>query len=381
MSPNSCSRSGGASTSRCRMLAVKPGATSSTCAHARSAIASRSAGQSLGGRLARHPLHEQRRDVAAGRREARVERRRQRELDERAIRARVPRARPRTRASSASRSLAPTWIVPRCSGPGAAPAAWPRNAGSRSSARLIFTLPLRKSSCATLAAQLVGQVARAPSQPSSVTRGSAPETTSGASIAVPSASTTPRAAPSAHLDPRDRRGEPDLRARLARGRGDRLGEPAHAALDVRPHAARAAGLAHHVVEEHITRARRRGRRPGADHRVGRERGAQRLALEPALELGPRRAEQERERARELAAQPPRARAERARAGAGRARAGAPGRAAARRAVGSSQRAIAVEERLVLGIALGVAARERRDRVARGLRRRRRAAARARPAAA
>jgi hypothetical protein len=54
-------------------------------------------------------------------------------------------------------------------------------------------------------------------EPSSVARGSAPETTTGASIARPSASTTPRAAPFATSTPRDRAREPDLGARLARG--------------------------------------------------------------------------------------------------------------------------------------------------------------------
>jgi hypothetical protein len=75
-----------------------------------------------------HPLHEQRSDVRPARREARVERGRQSELDERAL-GHAARARVANAASSASRSPAPTWIVPRCSGP-APDAVWPRNEGS-----------------------------------------------------------------------------------------------------------------------------------------------------------------------------------------------------------------------------------------------------------
>jgi hypothetical protein len=162
-----------------------------------------------------------------------------------------------------------------------------------------------------------------------------------------------------------RRGEPQLRARIARRGRDRLGEPPHAALDVRPDAARAVRLAHHVVEEHVAGAGRRRRRPRADQRVGRERAAQRLALEPRLENEPRGAEQQRGGLRKLAAQAPdRAREVAERREVPRARAAQVGRRAVEQRL--ERTGHAVEERLVGAVALGVAHREARDRLARAL---------------
>jgi hypothetical protein len=90
-------------------------------------------------------------------------------------------------------------------------------------------------------------------------------------------------------DPGDAGARPDLRARRPRCAGDRLGEDAHPAADVAPHAARAVDLAHHVVEEHVGGAGGGGRGPGADDGVRRERRLERVRLEPAVEHVARRA--------------------------------------------------------------------------------------------
>ena len=275
---------------------MKPGATSSTCAHARSAIASRSAGQSLGGRRAAAPTARTatRRGGPAARALASSA---DGSVSSTSGRSGTRPARAASNAaSSASRSAAPTWIVPRCSGPG------PRGRAAAERGQPVEREVDLHAAAAEVelrdarARSVVGQVARAEPAEQRARAGRRPRPRRGASIAVPSASTTPRTAPLA-TSIRATGAASRISAPASRAAAAIASESAaHAALDVGPHAARAAGVAHHVVEEHVAGARRRGRRRGADHRVGRERRAQRLALEPALELGPRGAEQ-RARAR------------------------------------------------------------------------------------
>ncbi len=66
-------------------------------------------------------------------------------------------------------------------------------------------------------------------------------------------------------------------------RGDRLGNRAHAANRVAPHAGLAVDLAEAVVEQHVSRAGRKRRSVGADDAVERERGLDDIALEPGVE--------------------------------------------------------------------------------------------------
>jgi len=68
---------------------------------------------------------------------------------------------------------------------------------------------------------------------------------------------------------------------------ERVGQAAHAALDIAPDAAGAAGLAHHMVQQDVGAPRRRGRDEGPDDRVGCQRRPQRLALEPPLQNPPK----------------------------------------------------------------------------------------------
>ena len=56
--------------------------------------------------------------------------------------------------------------------------------------------------------------------------------------------------------------------------------------DVAPHAARAAGFAHHMVQQHVGAAGRTNRGERPDDRVGGQRGPQYVGLEPAFENRP-----------------------------------------------------------------------------------------------
>ncbi len=108
-----------------------------------------------------------------------------------------------------------------------------------------------------------------------------------------------RRSPVLHLDLHHRGIGPDLRARAASGRGDRLAQGPHPALDVPPDAPRPVALPHHVVEEHVggPRRRRGGHRP--DDRVGGERGLELIGLEPPIEDRPRRSGQDLQRPRSV----------------------------------------------------------------------------------
>jgi hypothetical protein len=75
----------------------------------------------------------------------------------------------------------------------------------------------------------------------------------------------------------------DVGAEVAGDRRQGLRQPAHTAAHVSPHAPLAAALAHHVVEEHVGRARHRGTCHRADDRVRRQCPLQLLGLEPAIE--------------------------------------------------------------------------------------------------
>ena len=84
--------------------------------------------------------------------------------------------------------------------------------------------------------------------------------------------------------PGDRRIALDLGALFLRRRGDRVGEPAHAAADVAPHPADAVTLAHDVVEQHIRCAGIEGVGEGADNGVGGDGGRlELLRFEPAIQ--------------------------------------------------------------------------------------------------
>ena len=80
----------------------------------------------------------------------------------------------------------------------------------------------------------------------------------------------------------------DFDAQIVARRGERRGQPAHAALHIAPHAARPARFAHHVVQQHVGTARRADRQKRADDRVGGERRFEHVALEPAVENRPGR---------------------------------------------------------------------------------------------
>ena len=108
----------------------------------------------------------------------------------------------------------------------------------------------------------------------------------------------------AHEDPRDLGLAADLGPEVAGSRRQRLREPAHAATHVRPDASRAAGLAHDVVEEHVRGARHRGARHCADDRVGGQGPLQLLRLEPAVEDRARRAGEDLNRLAGGVSQPP-----------------------------------------------------------------------------
>ena len=150
-------------------------------------------------------------------------------------------------------------------------------------------------------------------------------------------------------------------ARVERRPRERVRHAAHPARHVGPDPARAAALAHHVVEQHVAGAGGRGAGEGADQRVRRERPAQRLALEPALEGGARGPEDERREAREVAPQRDQRGARGARAARGRARRARAGSGGGTSRSSSTARARAVEERLVARPGLGVARREAADR--------------------
>ena len=81
-----------------------------------------------------------------------------------------------------------------------------------------------------------------------------------------------------------------------------VGQPAHAALHVAPHAARAARFAHHVVQQHVRAAGRADREERADDRVGGERGLEHVAFEPAIENRPGRAGQQLDGLRQVGAE-------------------------------------------------------------------------------
>ena len=81
--------------------------------------------------------------------------------------------------------------------------------------------------------------------------------------------------------------ERDLHAMTSRGPRHRLGDRAHAADGVAPGALLAVHLAEHVVQQHIGRAWRVRAGIVADHGVEAEGGLDRLALEPAVQKGPR----------------------------------------------------------------------------------------------
>ena len=77
---------------------------------------------------------------------------------------------------------------------------------------------------------------------------------------------------------------------------------AHAALHVAPHAACAAGFAHHVMQQHIRAAGRADREERADDRVGRQRGFEHIAFEPAIENRPGGGGEELDGLRQLGAE-------------------------------------------------------------------------------
>ena len=109
--------------------------------------------------------------------------------------------------------------------------------------------------------------------------------------------------PVAREDPAHRRAGPDFGPRFPRRGRDGVGDAAHAAAHVPPDAAGAVALAHHVMEEHVGRARHGRRGPRADHRVGGEGDLELLGLEPAVENGARRAGQDLERVGGILAEP------------------------------------------------------------------------------
>src|SRR5690606_28030378 len=84
----------------------------------------------------------------------------------------------------------------------------------------------------------------------------------------------------------DRRLAADVDAEVAARLLQRRRESAHPAADVTPHAARAAGLAQHVMEQHSGGAGRAAAGERADDRVGGEGRFEDLAFEPAFENRP-----------------------------------------------------------------------------------------------
>ena len=147
---------------------------------------------------------------------------------------------------------------------------------------------------------------------------------------------------------------------LPGGIGQRVGEGAHAATHVGPDPPRPAGLAHDVVQQDIAGPRRRRGSPGTDHRIRGQGSPQRLALEPAFEGAPGRAEQQLGRAGQVSPEPQqgppspgqasqvtRAQAEGVRRG-----------RVEERLEGPRQ---AIQERLVVGKALGIPGRKLGDR--------------------
>ena len=94
-----------------------------------------------------------------------------------------------------------------------------------------------------------------------------------------------------------------LHAKLLGTGSHGLGDRAHAAAHIAPDTTRAAGTAHHVVQQHIAGPRRRGRQISTDDRVGGQGGAQDGRFEPALQNRPRRAEQQFHGGRQFVAQP------------------------------------------------------------------------------
>ena len=151
----------------------------------------------------------------------------------------------------------------------------------------------------------------------------------------------------------------DLGTEVAGGRRQRLCETAHAAAHVRPHASRAAALAHDVVEEHVRGARHRGARHCADDRVGGQRPLQLLRLEPAVEDRARRAGEDLDRLAGGVSQPTERASQREhRPEVAWARVQQVGRSHRQRRL--DHRRHALEHRLVLRVALGVAFAELRD---------------------
>ena len=95
----------------------------------------------------------------------------------------------------------------------------------------------------------------------------------------------------------------DVDAEPRAHRLERVGQPAHPALDVAPDAARAARAAHRMVQQDVGGAGRGGRGERSDDGVGGQRRPQGLGFEPALEDGPGGAGQQLERRGQVGPEP------------------------------------------------------------------------------
>ena len=119
---------------------------------------------------------------------------------------------------------------------------------------------------------------------------------------MPSSNRTPTAPTTARKYVPHGRFAANLDAQIAARFCERRRQAAHAALHVIPTRHGAARLAHHVMQQHIRAAGRADRKKRADDRIGRERGLQHVALEPAVENRPGRAGEQFDGLRQVVAQ-------------------------------------------------------------------------------
>ncbi len=106
-----------------------------------------------------------------------------------------------------------------------------------------------------------------------------------------------------HPDLGDLGARADFDAGTFRRRAHCRGQGAHAAAHIAPDATRTTRGPHHVMQQHVAGPRRRRRGRGADDRIGRERGLERLGLEPAVQDRPRRTHQQLQRRRQILSEP------------------------------------------------------------------------------
>ena len=158
---------------------------------------------------------------------------------------------------------------------------WLAKTGSRSSARLIFTVPDRVCQPRMSSTKSAGRSRWVDAAAGTRSAGCAVVITTGAAISSPLASATPVTRPPLVVICATSRAGAHLGAERPGRRGQRRRHAAHPAAREAPGAGLAAGVADVVVQHHVGGARRPRAGPGPDHAGHRQQPAHGVALEVA----------------------------------------------------------------------------------------------------